>query len=95
MITSRISVVSKATPAMRAFSTSGPMSLRPEKVEASTDAPELADFGCKGLLRFDPTSFGGRRERCYTVLAERGRAVSAKEFAQGIEPEHARGVVEE
>ena len=65
------------------------------EIEASTDAAEFADLGGECLLGLDPGAIGGGRERRRCGLAERRRGVSAQEFAQRIELQHARGSVEE
>ena len=49
-MTSRISVVSRAAPAMRDFSTSGPTVDEGGEIEASADAAEFANLGGQFLL---------------------------------------------
>ena len=65
------------------------------KIEVSTHAAELAHFGGQFLLLSNPGGVGGRCKRSNPRLAQRRRRVSAQQFAQSVELQHTRGVVDE
>ena len=65
------------------------------KIKASTNAAEFTNLAGQFLLALDPVVIGRRRKRGDALLSERRGGVSAQEFAQRFELEHARRTVEE
>ena len=94
-ITSRISVVSRTAPAMRDFWTRAPISIRAEKSKRPpTRRNSRISLASSCWLSIQSRSVEGASSGD-ALLAERRRGVSAQEFAQGVELEHARRTVSE